>query len=191
MCKLLLEPHNVLILDEPTNHLDMKSKDMLKEALKNFNGTIIIVSHDRNFLHELTDKIFEFNQGKIKPYLGDIYDFLKDKNLSTLDDLAKQKEKKSGEVKVEVQNTKSYNERKEEAKEIKRLENKLKRTEEEIAAIENKIKLLDQEMSLPSFLENSSNELFFANYQQRRWAQLKAWAEVAAIALFLGSSGQW
>jgi energy-coupling factor transporter ATP-binding protein EcfA2 len=174
--------YNVLILDEPTNHLDMKSKDMLKEALKNFNGTIIIVSHDRNFLHELTDKIFEFNQGKIKPYLGDIYDFLKDKNLSTLDDLAKQKEKKSGEVKVEVQNTKSYNERKEEAKEIKRLENKLKRTEEEIAVIENKIKLLDQEMSLPSFLENSSNELFFANYQQLKSnleQEYKNWENVA------------
>ncbi len=182
MCKLLLEPHNVLILDEPTNHLDMKSKDMLKEALKNFNGTIIIVSHDRNFLHELTDKIFEFNQGKITPYLVDIYDSLKDKNLSTLDDLAKQKEKKSGEVKVEVQNTKSYNERKEEAKEIKRLENKLKRTEEEIAKLEEKVRQLDTEMSKPSFLENANNDKFFLDYESvksKLEQEYKNWENIA------------
>jgi len=155
---------------------------MLKEALKNFNGTIIIVSHDRNFLHELTDKIFEFNQGKIKPYLGDIYDFLKDKNLSTLDDLAKQKEKKSGEVKVEVQNTKSYNERKEEAKEIKRLENKLKRTEEEIAKLEEKVRQLDTEMSKPSFLENVNNDKFFLDYESvksKLEQEYKNWENIA------------
>lgn len=79
LCKLLLEPYNLLVLDEPTNHLDMRSKEMLKMALQKYNGTLIVVSHDRNFLHELTTHIFEFRGGSAVPYIGDIYDFLRDR----------------------------------------------------------------------------------------------------------------
>ena len=182
MCKLLLEPHNVLILDEPTNHLDMRSKDMLKEALKNFGGTIIVVSHDRNFLHELTDKIFEFNEGKIKPFLGDIYDYLKDKNISTLDDLSKEKQKKAKEIVEENYTKKSYIDRKEFARELKRIEGKLKRKEDDIARAEEKIKAKDLEMSLPEFTNTFNKEDFFKLYQEQKnllEKEYQLWEEIS------------
>ena len=84
MIKLLLEPVNFLILDEPTNHLDMRTKDILKDAIKDFDGTVIVVSHDREFLDGLVDKVYEFGGGKVKENIGGIYDFLKRKNLSRL-----------------------------------------------------------------------------------------------------------
>jgi ATP-binding cassette subfamily F protein 3 len=87
MIRLLLEPCNLLILDEPTNHLDMQSKDVLKTALKEFNGTVICVSHDRDFLDGLVDKVYEFGGGKVKEYLGGIYDFLRNKRIDSLQEL--------------------------------------------------------------------------------------------------------
>ena len=87
MIRLLLEPCNLLILDEPTNHLDMQSKDVLKAALKEFNGTVICVSHDRDFLDGLVDKVYEFGGGKVKEHLGGIYDFLRSKRIDTLQEL--------------------------------------------------------------------------------------------------------
>jgi ATP-binding cassette subfamily F protein 3 len=87
MIRLLLEPCNLLILDEPTNHLDMQSKDVLKAALKEFNGTVICVSHDRDFLDGLVDKVYEFGGGKVKEHLGGIYDFLRSKRIDNLQEL--------------------------------------------------------------------------------------------------------
>ena len=87
MIRLLLEPVNLLILDEPTNHLDMKTKDILKQAIKDFNGTVIVVSHDREFLDGLVDKVYEFGNKRIKEHLGGIYDFLQRKKMETLQDL--------------------------------------------------------------------------------------------------------
>ena len=92
MIRLLLEPCNLLILDEPTNHLDMQSKDVLKAALKEFNGTVICVSHDRDFLDGLVDKVYEFGGGKVREHLGGIYDFLRSKRIDSLQEL----ERKSG-----------------------------------------------------------------------------------------------
>jgi ATP-binding cassette subfamily F protein 3 len=89
MIRLLLEPCNLLILDEPTNHLDMQSKDVLKAALKEFNGTVICVSHDRDFLDGLVDKVYEFGGGKVKEHLGGIYDFLRSKRIDSLQELEK------------------------------------------------------------------------------------------------------
>ena len=97
MIRLLLEPCNLLILDEPTNHLDMQSKDVLKAALKEFNGTVICVSHDRDFLDGLVDKVYEFSGGKVKEHLGGIYDFLRSKRIDSLQEL----ERKNQEVKGE------------------------------------------------------------------------------------------
>ena len=97
MIRLLLEPCNLLILDEPTNHLDMQSKDVLKAALKEFNGTVICVSHDRDFLDGLVDKVYEFGGGKVKEYLGGIYDFLRSKKIDSLQEL----ERKNQEAKVD------------------------------------------------------------------------------------------
>ena len=85
MIRLLLEPVNLLILDEPTNHLDMRSKDVLKEAVKAFDGTAIIVSHDREFLDGLVSKVYEFGGGKVTEHIGGIYDFLQKHNIESLD----------------------------------------------------------------------------------------------------------
>ena len=87
MIKLLLEPVNFLILDEPTNHLDMRTKDILKEAIRDFNGTVIVVSHDREFLDGLVEKVYEFGNGRVKEHLGGIYDFLHRRQLTSLTDL--------------------------------------------------------------------------------------------------------
>lgn len=87
MIRLLLEPVNLLILDEPTNHLDMRSKDVLKEAIKEFDGTVIVVSHDRDFLDGLVSKVYEFGGGEVREHLGGIYDFLQKKKIENLDEL--------------------------------------------------------------------------------------------------------
>jgi ATP-binding cassette subfamily F protein 3 len=94
MIRLLLEPCNLLILDEPTNHLDMQSKDVLKTALKDFNGTIICVSHDRDFLDGLVDKVYEFGGGKVREHLGGIYDFLRSKKIDSLQELERKNDTK-------------------------------------------------------------------------------------------------
>jgi ATP-binding cassette subfamily F protein 3 len=97
MIRLLLEPGNLLILDEPTNHLDMQSKDVLKAALKEFNGTVICVSHDRDFLDGLVDKVYEFGGGKVKEHLGGIYDFLRSKKIDNLQELERKNHEARGE----------------------------------------------------------------------------------------------
>ena len=83
MCKLLLQPHSLLVLDEPTNHLDMRSKDVLKTALQQYDGTLILVSHDRDFLQGLTNRVFEFRGGNVKQYMGDINEYLRDRKVSS------------------------------------------------------------------------------------------------------------
>ena len=159
MIKLLLEPVNLLILDEPTNHLDMRTKDILKDAIKDFDGTVIVVSHDREFLDGLVEKVYEFGQGKVKENLGGIYDFLRSKNLDSLKDLelsrsAETTSKNSGASEAEktvsaspVEERKlSYAEQKERdrtirraAKKIEEAENKVSEAESTLAAIEEKI----------------------------------------------------
>lgn len=87
MAKLMLQPYNLLALDEPTNHMDIKSKDVLKQALKNFDGTLVVVSHDRDFLDGLVDKLYEFRDGKVKEHLGGIQDFLDERRIENLQEL--------------------------------------------------------------------------------------------------------
>jgi ATP-binding cassette subfamily F protein 3 len=106
MIRLLLEPCNLLILDEPTNHLDMQSKDVLKAALKEFNGTVICVSHDRDFLDGLVDKVYEFGGGKVREHLGGIYDFLRSKRIDSLQELEHKEAKGEEAVKREVTSAK-------------------------------------------------------------------------------------
>ena len=155
MIKLLLEPVNFLILDEPTNHLDMKTKDILKEAIKDFDGTVIIVSHDRYFLDGLVDKVYEFGGGKVVENLGGIYEFLRKKNLEHLSDLELTKSPGSGAVKDDNSKVKdnilpkeetsqpekkqgklSFAEQKERAKLLSKAEKGVKKAEEEIARLE-------------------------------------------------------
>ncbi len=172
MIKLLLEPVNLLILDEPTNHLDMRSKDVLKEAIKAFDGTAIVVSHDREFLDELVDKVYEFGGGKVREHLGGIYDWLRSLSASagkaeeetsqtSIDAMlhnskkVEQEQPKQPEPKnAEPQSTISYAERKEIQKKINRLQKAVKESESKIEKLETRIHELDVILYDPA---NASN----------------------------------
>ena len=149
LAKMLLFPTNLLILDEPTNHLDMLSKDILKSALLQFDGTLIIVSHDRDFLQGLTNKVYEFRKPNIKEYIGDIYDFLEEKKMKELDDLNK-KQKSQPAIENTVSQGKLYYElKKQNDRETKRIEREIKKIEEQIESVELEIAEMDDIMSSP------------------------------------------
>jgi len=162
MIKLLLEPVNLLILDEPTNHLDMPSKDVLKEAIKAFDGTAIVVSHDREFLDGLVSKVYEFGCGKVKEHIGGIYDFLRDKNISSLNQLDTAKTNTESQTIVSIteplkpsENSRlSYTEHKEQQKKLRKLEKTVKDSEQKIENIEKRLKELDTVLCSP---KNASN----------------------------------
>lgn len=167
MIRLLLEPVNLLILDEPTNHLDMRSKDVLKEAVKAFDGTAIIVSHDREFLDGLVSKVYEFGGGKVTEHIGGIYDFLQKHNIESLDAIGRKQpavaEAASAEkTTVEVSAAKqSYAEHKEQQKKIRKAEKAVKESEARIEKMESRLKELDELLYQP---ENASNMEFVTEY---------------------------
>jgi ATP-binding cassette subfamily F protein 3 len=141
LAKLLLVPSNLLVLDEPTNHLDMHSKDILKNALLQYNGTLIVVSHDRDFLQGLTDKVFEFKNGSIREYPGDIYDFLEHRRLNALSQLEVNRSQSS---KVErddqgSENKRNWEKRKTDEKELRKLKNQVDKCENAITHLEAEI----------------------------------------------------
>ena len=158
MIKLLLEPVNLLILDEPTNHLDLPSKDVLKEAIKAFDGTAIIVSHDREFLDGLVDKVYEFGGGKVVEHLGGIYDYLRARNASTIQEAIDNKTDKVTQTNApsesNADNKQSYLERKEWQKKLNKAEKAVKECENRIAKMEQRIKELD---ALLADSKNASN----------------------------------
>lgn len=151
MIKLLLEPVNLLILDEPTNHLDLVSKEVLKEAIKTFDGTAIIVSHDREFLDGLVEKVYEFGEGKVKEHLGGIYDFLQHKKIDSLAQLELSKNAPKTVVKVEekVEVKQSYAERKEFQKRVTKLEKAIADSEKTIETLEIRQKELEETLLKP------------------------------------------
>lgn len=149
LAKMLLFPTNLLILDEPTNHLDMLSKDILKSALIQFDGTMIVVSHDRDFLQGLTNKVYEFKKPHIKEYIGDIYDFLEEKRIKELDDLNRKQKTQQQEVQVS-QSKIDYEAKKKDDREKKRIEKEIKRLEEEIEKREQELATLDEIMADPT-----------------------------------------
>ena len=149
LAKMLLFPTNLLILDEPTNHLDMLSKDILKSALLQFDGTLIIVSHDRDFLQGLTNKVYEFRKPNIKEYIGDIYDFLEEKKMKELDDLNKKQKSQPAVENTVSQGKLDYELKKQNDREIKRIEREIKKIEEQIEAVELEIAEMDDIMSSP------------------------------------------
>ena len=174
MIRLLLDPVNLLILDEPTNHLDMQSKDVLKEAIKAFDGTAIIVSHDREFLDGLVDKVYEFGGGVVKEHLGGIYDFLHNRNIASLDEL--NRKQANGDSQSAISNSKSaipcvkstigdeqeqpstakqaYADHKEQQKKIRKAERAVEESEKKIAELETRLKQLDEQLCKP---ENAAN----------------------------------
>lgn len=155
MIKLLLEPVNMLILDEPTNHLDMSTKDVLKKAIEAFDGTVIIVSHDREFLDGLVSKVYEFGGGKVTEHLGGIYDFLQKRKIDSLTELEKKKIEKREEKTVEISESKlSYLERKEIQRKIRQFQNAVNDAEKRIAKVEEKIAEIESELATPEGFAN-------------------------------------
>jgi len=150
LAKLLLTPVNLLVLDEPTNHLDMQSKDILKNALLQFEGTLIVVSHDRDFLQGLTEKVFEFRNKQIKPYIGDIYDFLESRKLENLKQLEINNRNTDNTKNDVVSDNKiNWEKKRESDKEIRKIKNKVEKCEQEISKIEAEIKRLDKVLANP------------------------------------------
>ena len=150
MIRLLLEPVNLLILDEPTNHLDMPSKDVLKEAIKAFDGTAIIVSHDRDFLDGLVSKVFEFGGGKVKEHLGGVYDWIRSQNNAETVSLSKSASVAETPVKPaesptteQVERVESYAEHKERQKKMSKVKKAIADAEKKIAEMESRLKELD------------------------------------------------
>ena len=160
LAKLLLQPLNVLVMDEPTNHLDIKSKNVLKEALKKFQGTLVLVSHDRDFLQGLTNKVYEFKNHKLKEYLGDIDFYLEQRNVENLRELEKKEVVKS---QPKETNKPSY----EEQKKVKSLQNKLSNLEAKIHSLEKEIKEIDVDLAT-NYDEVVSNPTFFDTYQKKK-----------------------
>lgn len=154
LAKLLLTPTNLLILDEPTNHLDMQSKDILKNALLQYDGTLIIVSHDRDFLQGLTNKVFEFRNQKIKEHLGDIYDFLEYRKLKTLQQLELKKNKINTDNSAPSENKLNYEQKKQLVRDIRKTSNLIKKSEERIEKLEKEIQDKDEILSNPHLQEN-------------------------------------
>ncbi len=150
MIRLLLEPVNLLILDEPTNHLDIKTKYVLKQAIKDFDGTVIVVSHDRDFLDGLVSKVYEFGSGKVKEHLGGIYDFLQAKQIESFRELeatAAQPEERNAAVATPSAGKLSYEEKKEQEKRIRKAERAVKEAEEKISQLESKIKEIEDKIA--------------------------------------------
>lgn len=154
MVRLLLEPYNLLILDEPTNHLDMRTKDILKEALRNFEGTVIVVSHDRDFLNGLADKVYEFANRNVKEYLGGVADFLASKKIACFREYEQLHKPKNGatsaggERVVETpENKMSFEERKQMNRELKKGEQRVEKAEMEIARLEEEIRQMEEKMA--------------------------------------------
>lgn len=201
MIRLLLEPVNLLILDEPTNHLDMRSKDVLKEAIKSFDGTAIIVSHDREFLDGLASKVYEFGGGKVTEHLGGIYDFLEKHNLESLDSLGRQPQNgisdsgtKSSRTVPADQAEKSspkisYAEHKEQQKKIRKAEKAVKDSEQRIEKMENRLKELDELLCLP---ENASNMEYVTEYTETKKAldeEVERWEQLSEDMDKLSANG--
>lgn len=175
LCKLLLQPFNVLVMDEPTNHLDIQSKKILKEALINFEGTLLLVSHDRDFLSGLCGQVLEFKEGKTKLYLDDINTYLENKKLDSLKALEKSDRK-----------TKSSSPKENDyalQKKQKSLKNKLSKVEDQIASLEQEIKAIDLELEI-NYDQTISTPDFFDHYQEKKkqlTQYMEKWEEIVAL----------
>lgn len=182
MIRLLLEPVNLLILDEPTNHLDMPSKDVLKEAIRAFDGTAIIVSHDREFLDGLVSKVYEFGGGKVKEHLGGIYDFLQAKKINELSELGKKVELSASPTTVveEPQSGKvSYEERKAQQRQIRKAEKAVEDSERRISDMERRLKELDNLFMDPEKASDMQLVTEYTSTKQALDAEVERWERLS------------
>lgn len=191
MIKLLLEPVNFLILDEPTNHLDMRSKDVLKEAIRDFDGTVILVSHDRDFLDGLATKVYEFGNGQVKEHIGGIYDFLRKKQIGNLDELEKSTTtfspasaanspaSSAGDAASPAFRKPSYAEQKEFNKKLRRLERRLSAAEAEILRMESDVALLEEQMATSGGASDLSLYERHRTLKDRLLLVMEEWTDVS------------
>ena len=181
MAKLMLQPYNLLALDEPTNHMDIRSKDVLKQALKNFDGTLVVVSHDRDFLDGLVDKMYEFRDGKVKEHLGGIQDFLDERKIETLQELERRfkDESKPAEPEISVGKQK-YEAKRVESKEERKLRNRISFLEKEISKLEDEMKQVESVLSSPG-KDDDVMELTrqYLEYKRDLDAKTEEWAELS------------
>ena len=168
LVKLLLEPVNLLVLDEPTNHLDMRSKDILKQALIKYDGTLIVVSHDRDFLDGIVEKVYEFRNNKIKEHLGGIYDFLRKKKIENLKDIERKDKVRADAGKENVSSNKQkYLEKKEYDRNLRKLRKRLEESEKLIEKLEAELAAVDKSFMEPGNTSDAHN-LDFDRYQELR-----------------------
>lgn len=176
MIRLLLEPVNLLILDEPTNHLDMRTKDVLKEAILAFDGTVILVSHDRDFLDGLVSKVYEFGGGNVREHIGGIYDFLRTKDIDTLDQLPKRAVVEDVVTREEPNAGKlSYEQQKEQAKLRRKAEKEVADWERKVEEIEQRISEMEQQMSTPEGASDISLATQYAEVKKQQATAEEEW----------------
>ncbi|MBS1646757.1 MAG: ABC-F family ATP-binding cassette domain-containing protein [Bacteroidetes bacterium] len=180
LCKLLLEPYNLLLLDEPTNHLDIRSKEILKKAIMDYEGTVILVSHDRDFLDGMCHRLFEFREGHVKEHLCDIKEFMHKRKLERLAELKTNISETKPEPKAEK--TKD-NEPNEKEKQQKQLKTQLQKTEKEIAQLETELKSLDEQLAIPEkYKQLSAEKDFFVRYdalKKKLETTLQEWEKIS------------
>ena len=180
MIRLLLEPVNLLILDEPTNHLDMRSKDVLKNALKDFDGTVIVVSHDREFLDGLVEKVYEFGNKRVVEHLGGIYEFLERKKMQNLQELevsANKATEAAADENVPTQNKLSYEARKELNKAIKKQEKLIAESEKKIEELETSIADLEAKLATPEGASDTTLYTQYADLKKTLSETMDLWTE--------------
>jgi ATP-binding cassette subfamily F protein 3 len=169
LCKLLLEPYNLLVMDEPTNHLDITSKELLKKALMDYDGSLIVVSHDREFLQGLTQKVYEFRGKTIKEYHGDVNTFLSEKDLTNFKQLEISQKDQLDSSKLNASIKGAYYDQKDKKRKSNKLKSQIKKIEREIDKLSDKLKKIDLELSDPiKFNELSSEKDFFEIYGQQK-----------------------
>lgn len=179
MIRLLLEPVNLLILDEPTNHLDMRSKDVLKNALKEFDGSVIVVSHDRDFLDGLVEKVYEFGNQRVVEHLGGIYDFLEKKKMENLRELEVNvpTSNESAAAEQPTENKLSYEARKEQNKAIRKMERAIAETEKKIESLENQIAEVEQQLATPEGASDASLYTKYSDLKKELSDTMDVWTE--------------
>lgn len=182
MCKLLLQPHSLLVLDEPTNHLDMRSKDVLKQALLQYDGTLILVSHDRDFLQGLTNRVFEFKAGNVKQYTGDVNEYLRDRKVGSFRQIEQEKSQQTEIVKDTNIGIEEESENKQNEKLTRDIQSQISKQEKKIEKLEAEIKSVDEKLLNPAgYQEIVNNKDSFSNYENLKKQlemEMKKWEEL-------------
>ena len=185
MARLMLEPYNLLVLDEPTNHMDMRSKDILKNAVKKYDGTVIVLSHDREFLDGLVERVYEFRDGTVKEHLGGIYDFLRDRQIASMREIERKKAPAAdtGAKAPKVSGKAEYERKREAEKQLRKAERDVEHAETEIMDLEKQIAELDRQMADPAAHGiDLSDGTVYARYnemKERLTKQTYRWEELS------------